>query len=93
MNHGTKNVRSGRLELSKSTVYFDGWCPLCRAEIGCYRRMNKAGVLCFVDVSDTMALTLLRTLYAHNSVPKPGFQCGSILANAQSRFRHHLYEV
>ena len=38
-------------ELSNSTVYFDGSCPLCRAEIGHYRGMDRNGALCFVDVS------------------------------------------
>ena len=42
-------------ELSKSTVYFDGSCPLCRAEINYYRREDQAGSLCFVDVSDSAA--------------------------------------
>ena len=42
-------------ELPKSTVYFDGSCPLCRAEIGYYRRMDRAGALCFVDVSESAA--------------------------------------
>lgn len=44
-------------ELPKSTVYFDGSCPLCQAEIGHYRRQDQAGALCFVDVSETGAVT------------------------------------
>lgn len=44
-------------ELPKSTVYFDGSCPLCRAEIGYYRRQDQAGSLCFVDVSQSAAAT------------------------------------
>ena len=39
-------------ELTKSTVYFDGSCPLCRAEIGYYRREDQVGALCFVDISE-----------------------------------------
>ncbi len=39
-------------ELLKSTVYFDGSCPLCRAENGYYRGKDRAGALCFVDVSE-----------------------------------------
>ena len=31
-------------ELSKSTVYFDGLCRRCQAEIGYYRRQDEAGV-------------------------------------------------
>ncbi|GLH82435.1 thiol-disulfide oxidoreductase [Bradyrhizobium sp. SSBR45G] len=38
-------------EQAQSTVYYDGSCPLCRAEIGYYRRTDEAGALCFVDVS------------------------------------------
>jgi predicted DCC family thiol-disulfide oxidoreductase YuxK len=38
-------------------VFFDGSCPLCRAEIGYYRRKDQAGALCFVDVSETGAAT------------------------------------
>ena len=37
----------------KSTVYFDGSCSLCRAEIEHYRREDKAGALRFVDISET----------------------------------------
>jgi predicted DCC family thiol-disulfide oxidoreductase YuxK len=42
---------SGEPELAKSTVYFDGSCPLCRAEIGYYRRKDQADALCFIDIS------------------------------------------
>jgi predicted DCC family thiol-disulfide oxidoreductase YuxK len=44
-------------ELPKSTVYFDGSCPLCREEIKYYRRTDQAGALCFVDVSEAGAVT------------------------------------
>jgi len=44
-------------ELTKSTVYFDGSCPLCRAEIGYYRRKDQVGALCFVDISEAGAVT------------------------------------
>ena len=37
----------------QSTVYFDGSCSLCRAEIEHYRREDKAGALRFVDISET----------------------------------------
>ena len=40
---------------STSTVYFDGACPLCRAEIEHYRATDRDGALCFVDVSATDA--------------------------------------
>jgi len=35
-----------------ATVYFDGSCPLCRAEIGLYRKQAKAENICFVDASN-----------------------------------------
>lgn len=38
-----------------ATVYFDGSCPVCRAEIALYRRQVKAETLCFVDVSNPAA--------------------------------------
>ena len=40
----------------RSTVYYDGSCPLCRAEIGHYRRKDQSGALCFVDVSEPIAV-------------------------------------
>lgn len=39
-------------QLPKSMVYFDGSCPLCRAEIDCYKREDQDRALCFVDVSE-----------------------------------------
>jgi len=44
-------------ELSKSTVYFDGSCPLCKAEIDYYRKKDQAGALSFVDISEACAVT------------------------------------
>lgn len=43
-------------ELPKSTVYFDGSCSLCSAEIGYYRRKDQDRALCFVDISESGAV-------------------------------------
>jgi predicted DCC family thiol-disulfide oxidoreductase YuxK len=43
-------------EPPQSTLYFDGSCSLCRAEIGYYRRQDQDGALCFVDISESGAI-------------------------------------
>jgi len=43
-------------QLPKSMVYFDGSCPLCRAEIGYYQRKDQDRALCFIDISETGAV-------------------------------------
>lgn len=40
---------------AQATVYFDGACPLCTAEIGHYKSQAGSVQLCFVDVSQTDA--------------------------------------
>ena len=50
-------VVAGRVadEQQKTTVYFDGSCPLCTAEIGHYASLEGADRLSFVDVSKSDA--------------------------------------
>lgn len=38
------------------TVYYDGGCPLCRAEIGVYRNNDGAEDIEFVDITNTSDL-------------------------------------
>lgn len=38
-------------ETRSLTVYYDGGCPLCQAEINHYRKQAGADIICFRDVS------------------------------------------
>ena len=38
------------------TVYYDGGCPLCQAEIGLYRKQDGAEDIEFVDITSTSDL-------------------------------------
>ena len=40
---------------AQATVYFDGACPLCTAEISHYQSQDGAYQLCFVDISQADA--------------------------------------
>jgi len=57
----------------KPTVFFDGSCPLCRAEIDLYRRQDGEQRLCFVDVSRSEA------------PPAPGLTAGEAMARFHVR--------
>ena len=37
----------------RTTVFFDGSCPLCAAEIDIYRQQDKIGALDLVDISES----------------------------------------
>ncbi len=38
--------------VEKLTIWFDGGCPLCRREIALMQRLDKAGAIDFIDVTD-----------------------------------------
>lgn len=38
--------------MANTTIYYDGACPLCRAEIGQYARLDQDGALDLVNVAD-----------------------------------------
>lgn len=42
-------------DTAKPTLYFDGACALCSAEIGYYQNREGAEDVCFVDISQTDA--------------------------------------
>jgi predicted DCC family thiol-disulfide oxidoreductase YuxK len=47
-----QNSRPAAEDKRKHTVYFDGSCPLCSAEIGHYASLDRNNRVSFVDVSD-----------------------------------------
>ncbi len=38
------------------TVWHDGGCPLCRAEIALMRRLDRRGAISFIDASDGISV-------------------------------------
>jgi predicted DCC family thiol-disulfide oxidoreductase YuxK len=44
-------LATGAVDPRSLTVWYDGDCPLCTAEIGLMRRLDRAGAIAFVDLS------------------------------------------
>lgn len=42
--------------MSKTTVWYDGACPLCLREIALMRRLDKRAAIDFVDVADEQTI-------------------------------------
>ncbi|MDO8399548.1 MAG: DUF393 domain-containing protein [Bradyrhizobium sp.] len=65
------------------TVYFDGACPLCQAEINHYRRQEGAGAIHFLDVSRSEG-TLAADLTKQQAMKRFHVRCndGSLLSGA-----------
>lgn len=59
------------------TLFFDGACPLCLAEITWLRARNRHGLLDFVDVASFSS--------AESSGLPPGFSCDQALAAMHGR--------
>ena len=62
-------------DLPRLTLFFDGKCPLCQAEIVFLSRRNQAGLLAFVDINSA--------LYDERAV---GVSCSQALAEMVGQF-------
>lgn len=66
-------------DLPSLTLFFDGKCPLCQAEIVFLSRRNQAGLLAFVDINSD--------LYDERAV---GVSCAQALAEMVGQFESGL---
>jgi len=51
MKNSSSHIRTGPAGPAQLTVYFDGSCPLCAAEIAHYRKQAGASQICFRDIA------------------------------------------
>jgi predicted DCC family thiol-disulfide oxidoreductase YuxK len=65
--------------LPRLTLFFDGQCPLCQAEIVFLSRRNQAGLLAFIDINSD--------LYDERAV---GVSCSQALAEMYGQFDNGL---
>ena len=61
--------------MKKLTMYYDGLCPLCQAEILFLSRRNEAGLLSFVDVNSS-----------HYSADAVGVSCQQALDSMYAQY-------
>ena len=66
-------------DLPRLTLFFDGKCPLCQAEIVFLSRRNRAGLLGFVDIHSD--------LYDERAM---GLSCSQALAEMYGQFDNGL---
>ncbi len=66
-------------DLPRVTLFFDGKCPLCQAEIVFLSRRNRAGLLGFVDIHSD--------LYDERAM---GLSCSQALAEMYGQFDNGL---
>lgn len=66
-------------DLPRFTLFFDGKCPLCQAEIVFLSRRNQAGLLAFVDINSD--------LYDERAV---GVSCSQALAEMYGQLDNGL---
>jgi len=62
-------------DLPRLTLFFDGKCPLCQAEIVFLSRRNQAGLLAFVDINSD-----------HYDERAVGVSCSQALAEMVGQF-------
>jgi predicted DCC family thiol-disulfide oxidoreductase YuxK len=74
-----QGLRLKTVDLPRLTLFFDGKCPLCQAEIVFLSRRNQAGLLAFVDINSD-----------HYDERAVGVSCSQALAEMVGQFESGL---